>query len=155
VHEGGLAFDIADSLAVGQGPRGVVVVDIDGDGHVDVATADASDDTASIAFGDGEGGFGVDLTLPVGLEPRAIASGDIDNDGTVDLAIASHGASVLSVLLRDAAAETIAFQPAKLVNTVLAPDDVAFADFNEDGLGDLVVASAVQGGGVVVHVSDP
>ena len=155
LHAGGLAFEIADSLEVGQGPRGVALVDLDGDGDLDVATADAEDDTASVAFGDGEGGLGVDLTLPVGLGPRAITSGDLDNDGTVDLALASNGASVVTVLLRDPAVDGVAFLPAILVNTVLAPDDVAFADFNEDGLGDLVVASAVQSGGVVAHVSDP
>jgi hypothetical protein len=155
MHTGGVDFSIVDSVGVGQGPRGVVAVDLDGDGALDLATANAESDSASFALGDGEGVFGGIVGLPVGAGPRAIASGDIDNDGTVDLAMASHGASVLSILLQDSAAETLAFLPVGLVNTVLSPDDLAFGDFNEDGLGDLVVASAVANGGVVAHVSDP
>jgi hypothetical protein len=155
LHTGGLGYDIADSVVVGQGPRGIVLVDLDGDRVLDLATADAEDDTSTVVLGDGNGGFAAPLTLPVGAEPRAIASGDVDNDGTIDLALAAHGANAAAVLLRDGSVDGVAFLPAQFVPTVVAPDDVAFGDFNEDGLGDLVLASAVAGGGAVVHTSDP
>jgi hypothetical protein len=155
LHDGGLAFAIADSVAVGQGPRGVVLVDLDGDGQLDLATADGDDDTATVVFGDGSGSFAADVTAYVGAEPRTLVAGDIDNDEAVDLALALHGANAASVLLRDPDAPGFAWRAAQVVATPLQPDDLAFADFNEDGLGDLVLASATAGGGVVVHTSDP
>lgn len=155
VHTGGLGYDIADSLVVGQGPRGIVLVDLDGDRVLDLATADAGGDTSTVVLGDGNGGFAAPLTLPVGAEPRAIASGDVDNDGTIDLALAGYGDNAAVVVLRDGSVDGFAFLPAQFVPTVVSPDDVAFGDFNEDGLGDLVLASAVAGGGAVVHTSDP
>ena len=48
-------------LAMGDGPVDVVLGDFDGDGQLDVATANGGDDSYSVRLGDGSGGFGGEL----------------------------------------------------------------------------------------------
>jgi len=133
----------------------VLAIDIDDDGQLDLATADAVDDTATVVFGDGSGTFTGDITAYAGAEPRSVAATDIDNDGATDLALAVYGAGAASVLLRDAGTDGFVWRPAQLVAIPIQPDAIAAADFNEDGLGDLALASAAAGGGVVTLTSDP
>jgi len=155
LHQDAATFEGVDSLAVGQGPRGVVMFDFDGDGRLDLASADGDDDTATVVLGDGSGGAAGALTTYAGAQPRAIVAADFDNDERIDLALAVHDANAASVILGDSEAAGFLPTAAQLVPTLAQPDSLAATDFNEDGLTDLVLASAVVGGGVVVHTSDP
>jgi hypothetical protein len=90
-------------LSSGSSPENVVAVDVNGDGKLDLVSADFGDDTLTVLINDGSGGFASSSTLSVGVagsEPNAVAAADVNGDGTPDLISANYGTSTLSVLLR-------------------------------------------------------
>jgi hypothetical protein len=63
-----------------------VTADFNGDGRVDVATADLFDKIVSVALGGGDGTFALSAELHTDGIPRAIGVGDFNGDGKPDLA---------------------------------------------------------------------
>lgn len=88
------------ALAAGANPYSVVAVDVNGDGVLDLITANSGTDNLSVLLGNGSGGFGTPTNFAVGDRPREVAIGDFNNDGKVDLAAVNSGtADNVSVLL--------------------------------------------------------
>jgi hypothetical protein len=83
------------------GNTGVVLIDLNGDGNLDVVTANSSNDTASALLGTGTGSFGAPLISDTGKsgQPRDLAVADVNNDGRPDLLTADYSSNTLSVLL--------------------------------------------------------
>jgi hypothetical protein len=123
-----------------------VVGDFNGDGRLDVVTAQQLTDTVSVLLGHGNGTFAPPLVFAasgVDFTPQAMAVGDINGDGKLDLVIKS-----VSVLESDAS------QLGVLLGTgdgtfrgpiLAAPHpgesgDLALGDFNNDGRPDVAVA---------------
>ena len=52
-------------LTVGQEPHTVIAVDVNGDGHLDLANSDRTDGTVTVQLGDGNGNFTVSSTTSV------------------------------------------------------------------------------------------
>jgi hypothetical protein len=75
----------------GTGPAAVAFGDIDGDGLVDLAVSDSTDQSVALLFGTGEGSFAPAVPLPGGSVPRAVALGDLDGDADLDLAVCNYG----------------------------------------------------------------
>ncbi|MGI8918763.1 MAG: FG-GAP repeat domain-containing protein [Pyrinomonadaceae bacterium] len=72
----------------GQHPHthGLAMGDINGDGKLDLITANNADNDVSIAFGDGRGRFTrAPNAFAVGPSPDPFALGDINNDGRLDI----------------------------------------------------------------------
>jgi hypothetical protein len=120
------------------GSGSVNVADSNGDGKLDLATADV------ILLGNGDGTFrGSPVTL---LSPPPIccflfqaATGDFNGDGKIDAAVVvSDGVSIL--LNQGGANLTVAHTYA--LNSLVPSDRIAAADFNGDGKLDLVVSAA-------------
>jgi hypothetical protein len=135
---------------VGDAPREIALGDFNNDNHLDFATADsgepsAGNNTASVFLGDGTGDFTEAANSPftVGNWPFAIDTGDFDQDGNLDIVTANRfptaGSDDMSVLMGDGTGD---FAPALTVPSPFdscAPTAVAVADFNHDGLPDLVM----------------
>ena len=83
----------------GQEPVTVKLADFNGDGSLDIAVTNASEDTVSILFGRGDGTFDPDTKYNVGDEPRPLLAADFDADGDVDLAVVNLLDRTLSILL--------------------------------------------------------
>jgi len=90
------------NYAVGSQPRSVVTVDADGDGRLDVVTANAGDGTVSVLRGLGDGTLGPSTPIAVGASPTTVSVGDFNHDHHSDLAVtafatapATPGVSVL------------------------------------------------------------
>ncbi|MFW3145814.1 MAG: FG-GAP repeat domain-containing protein [Thermoplasmatota archaeon] len=83
----------------GNSPRGVFTRDVDGDGDVEIATANYFGSTVSIHRNDGLGDFSSSREYPIGLEPYAVVMEDFDGDGNMDGASADE-ANFRIVLLR-------------------------------------------------------
>jgi hypothetical protein len=72
------------------GPAAVVVAaDMNGDGHLDIVTADSVVNTVSIFINNGNGTFAPSIEYGSGLKPKALAPADFDGDGDVDLAVSN------------------------------------------------------------------
>ncbi len=124
-------------FAAGTGPRSVTSGDFDGDGDLDLATANNGSDDVSVLLGDGAGGFVAAPAVAAGTNPRSVTSGDFDGDGDLDLATANANSDDVSVLLGDGAGGFVA---APVVAVGSTPFSVTSGDF--DGDGDLDLATA-------------
>jgi hypothetical protein len=140
-----VVFRTPPSFPVGDGPAQMVVADFNGDGLLDLATANFDDSTVSILLGQGGGSFCEAVHYPVGAYPDSLAVGDFNCDGVLDLVTANGNGwnqpGTLSVLLGRGDGT---FQTATNVTVGRGPRGVAVADFNRDGKLDL--ATAISGG---------
>jgi hypothetical protein len=127
-------------LPVGQSPFSVAAGDFDGNGALDLVTAN-SQGTLSLLLGNGDGSFRPRVDLTVGGVPRAVAVGDFNGDGLLDVAAAKQLSETVSVLLGHGDGT---FAP-PLVFTAsgqdFTPSSMAVGDVNGDGRADLVINS--------------
>ena len=127
------ADSLAESLAAG---------DINGDGIPDIVT-----NTASIWLGDGKGGFSNSRNYATETDGQVILT-DFNGDGLTDIVIADGNASVLTggtiTVLFGRGGGTFFAPPVSSAPTFPVADadltGLRAADFNNDGIPDLVVA---------------
>ncbi len=79
-------------------PKALVLVDLDGDDDVDVATANSFSNNVSVLANDGSGAFARALIFPAGFSPEDAVATDVDGDQSPDLVVA-NGDGTLSVLI--------------------------------------------------------
>ena len=72
-------------VPVGAQPRGLAVGDLDGDGDIDLVTANFNAHTVSVRLNNGAGVFGGTQEVAVRQYPLAVVLGDIDADGDLDI----------------------------------------------------------------------
>jgi VCBS repeat protein len=137
-------FDSAVPHPAGGNPTELVWGDFDGDGRNDVALAPGGVGApeAQILLGKPEGSDGTVFEAPVpaggGTGGKRLATGDLNGDALTDLGILNLVSGTVVTVLGD---DGRTFTP---VTAVAAPipggerEDVAFADFDGDGLDDLV-----------------
>jgi Leucine-rich repeat (LRR) protein len=128
--------------SVATGPRAVVAADFNGDGKLDLATANQFSEDVSVLIGNGNGTFQSTVNYPVGSAPQALAFGDFDGDGVPDLAVANAGSDTLTILIGNGDGT---FQVGTSVVVGSFPISVAAGDFDRDGRLDLAVANANSG----------
>ena len=131
-------FGRAD-FATGASPVALVAGDFNGDGRLDLATANSGDNTVSVLIGRPDGTFQTHVDYKVGTSPSAIATGHFNGDGKPDLAVANSGDSTVSILLGNGDG---AFQVAGHYETASAPISIALGNFNGDGKTDMAVANS-------------
>jgi hypothetical protein len=124
-------------------PHSLTMADLDGDGHLDVATADGSRGGVSTLLGDGDGNLVVNATYqhnPDDGRSRMffIVDGDIDGDGDLDLAIADTLTDRIHVR-RNAGDGT--FGDVTLYAAGAQPNMLAMADVDGDADLDLLAVT--------------
>ena len=89
----------ADSSAVSganwlESSRAALLVDLDNDGHQDLAVTVLG--ALILAAGNGSGGFEIRASIPTSNDTMSLSAADVDLDGDLDLYVCSHKADDLS-----------------------------------------------------------
>ncbi|WP_324680477.1 FG-GAP-like repeat-containing protein [Hymenobacter sp. GOD-10R] len=137
--------------SVGTNPQSVALGDVDGDGDVDVLTANnlnnaPTNSTVSIRLNNGNGAYTGTQEVGVGTGPYSIKLGDIDGDGDLDFVTANANSgerNTISVRLNNGSGTFSGTQTLSVGNL---PHDVALGDVDGDGDLDLLVANYVTFG---------
>jgi hypothetical protein len=152
LNQGNGNFDEEVRIAVGLGPVFIVTDDFDGDGNLDLVTADSNSFALSFLSGNGNGTFDAPEEILLGglgvLEesPKSITVADVDGDGLNDLLVSLNFAHKVGVLLNQDNgnfAEVVKFSSGSF------PTSIAASDFDADGLLDLGVANSGSGDALV------
>jgi autotransporter-associated beta strand protein len=113
---------------------GIAVGDFNGDGKLDLVTANSDDSSVSVLLGNGDGTF-IQSSIDVSpSRPQSVAVADFNGDGKLDIVTANYSSSTVSVLLGNGDG-TFQREPDFTVNR---PYYLAVGDFNGDGKLDLV-----------------
>jgi hypothetical protein len=83
--------------ATGTGPNSIAVGDVNGDGILDLATANSSG-SVSVLRGIAGGTFGAHTDFATAAGSQSIVIGDFNNNGKLDFATANAGADTVSIL---------------------------------------------------------
>jgi serine/threonine protein kinase len=121
------------------GAYGILVWDLDEDGHDDLAVTNFSDGSVGVLLGNGDGTFKIAKTFPTDPQPFSLAVADFNGDGKADLVTANNSRTI-SVLLGNGDGT---FQP-KLsppYKTGGSSTSMVVGDFNGDGKEDLAIAN--------------
>ena len=144
---GNLTFDSSTTLSLLDADYALnftLAVDVDGNGTLDLVTANTGTDDVSVFLGNGDGTFQGALTTAVGDQPTWVAAGHLDGNATLDLAVVNAGplggqAGTLSVLFGTGNG---GFSPGPKFFLNTEPNSVIIGDLNGDGKSDL--AAIVQ-----------
>jgi hypothetical protein len=130
---------------VEMGPANIVVADLDGDGHTDLAVANFLSNTVTVCAGAGNGTFTAVGELSAGSGPVDIAIADLDGSGRPDLLVANVTSKDVAILRNRSAPGSFKFDPAESDGVARfaggARLALSVADFDGSGLTDLVVAN--------------
>lgn len=93
------------TFPVGGGVPTVSLADLDGDGFLDMAVGNQSNNQISVLVNDGTGAFGAAANFPASssARPRQLAIGDLSGDGRADIVVPANGTSLVAVLFNQAA----------------------------------------------------
>ncbi|GAB3999735.1 hypothetical protein GCM10028807_50790 [Spirosoma daeguense] len=141
--------------AVGSRPISMALGDVDGDGYLDLLSANFESDNVSVRLNDGTGSFTTSPTNPnptVGDGPYSVVLGDVDGDGDLDFLTANLYTDNVSVRLNDGTGNFT--PPSTSPNTTVgdAPACVVLGDV--DGDGDLDFLTANNDNTVSVRLND-
>ena len=149
----GVSFAAKVDFATPSQPQVAALADFDGDGKLDLATANISGNTASVMRNVASSGSittgsfetRVDLSLGAGASTQMIAVGDLDGDGKPDLAVSNAGNGKVSVF-RNIAGSGSLTSASFAARTDFAVGSGSFAvsigDLDGDSKPELIVANA-------------
>jgi len=129
--------------------------DFNGDGKVDLVTANLDANNLSVLIGNGDGTFTESQKIRVGEEPRGVAVLDVDGDGDIDIVNTNANSDNMSLLINDGTGkfpETegpgFVFWDAGEGKGMVRREFGLFAgDMDEDGILDLVIGANGVGAG--------
>jgi uncharacterized protein (TIGR03437 family) len=133
-------------FTVGVAPISVASGDFNGDGIPDLATANAATNNVTVLLGNGSGGFTPAPGSPfaVGTYPGFVVVGDFNKDGHLDLATAIENSNNNITVLLGNGAGGFAAAAGSPIAVGLHPQSLAVADFNGDGIQDLVSINSLS-----------
>jgi hypothetical protein len=120
-------------------PHWVAAADINGNGKVDLITANLATPPLTVLTNDGGGNFSFNATYNVGLVPQCVVAADVNGDSNVDLVSANYSDGTLTVLTNDGSGN---FTSNATYSVGSGPFFVTATDINGDGKVDLISANS-------------
>ncbi|MFZ4057339.1 MAG: FG-GAP-like repeat-containing protein, partial [Ferruginibacter sp.] len=134
--------DAAQRIFVPDVPVSIAMADVNNNGVVDLVTTNYFNNSISVRFGNGTGGFvgNSSYNFPVGTSPEHLAIVDVNGDGHLDIVVCLGGTSTGSIaVMRGNSTGTFTAGPG--FSPLISPVWVAAGDFNQDRRMDLLVAN--------------
>jgi hypothetical protein len=125
------ATDSSGPYLAGANPNSIVAANINGDGRMDLAVTDDTDNTISLLYNNNTGSgpiFAAPVTVATGTAPDSIAAGDFTGSGQVDLAVANKSSGNASVFLHSSISATGIAQTATEGTTLSGTTVATFTD---------------------------
>jgi hypothetical protein len=131
-------YSAASTNIIGNTPQAIVAGDFNGDGKMDVVTANNfNTSSVTVLTNTGGGGFALAFTINFsGLGLPSVAATDVNGDGKLDLVIGQASSPLLTIWTN---AGNAVFVAAGTNNCGANVTAVAVGDFNSDGKPDLLV----------------
>ena len=147
-------FDEPRLYATAAEPLDVAVDDLDGDGDMDVVTANREGRSLSVFLGRGDGTLDEPLTVDTGFGATSIALADIDQDGKMDAVVTGcePGCQSSSVMILPGRGDG-SFESATMLPCDGVPYNVTVGDLNDDRWPDLA-ATDYPGNKLWIWLSD-
>jgi hypothetical protein len=144
-------------VTVGLFPQCIISADLTGDDIPDLASCDTTTDNqglVSLLRGNADYTFAVPTQIALGaIVPRRLAGADIDRDDHPDLLVADSDANAVWILYGMSSEPR--FAPPQQLAVITAPSALLVAQFGNDTLPGIAVASRTQGKVVVFRQLSP
>jgi hypothetical protein len=150
-ENGNIIFTDAITFNGGKLPLCIATGDFDGDGKLDLATANVGEDTFSVLLNNSANGnisFATKQDFPTGKSPYSIAIEDMDGDGKPDIVVANHAAYTVSVIRNTTTSGTLSFAPKIDYLVGSSPMTVLVADLDGDEKPDIITTNHLDFGRV-------
>jgi hypothetical protein len=133
-------------LVIGESPGQVVLVDVNGDGRLDLVTRHLLQKFIAVQIGDGAGRFAAAPGSPIALksQPGDVKTADLNGDQIPDLVVTESERDHVDIFFGDGKG---GFRPAPGSPLTVSADDAFYTrsldllDLNEDGKLDIVTAN--------------
>ncbi|MDO8539236.1 MAG: FG-GAP-like repeat-containing protein, partial [Opitutaceae bacterium] len=136
---GGSWRDGVEYATGGANPYGVGTADFDGDGRLDLVSANYNAGTISVLKGNGDGTFGTAVTYAAPNNPFTLAVGDVNGDGKPDVVVTRINGNAVRVFLNTGAGGVLAAGVDYATGT--QPHRLVLQDLNGDGRLDIATAN--------------
>jgi FG-GAP-like repeat/EF hand len=130
-----VTFAPVTSYPVGSTPYSIVAADVNGDGKVDLISANEGDSTLTVLTNSGNGIFSSNATYHTFANPESVVAADVNRDGKVDLICACTGGNALMTFTNSGSG---GFVNSAHYTIGSSPYWVIAVDVNGDGNVDLI-----------------
>jgi hypothetical protein len=133
--------------AAGDIPRSLAAGDLDGDGRLDLATANELSADVSLLIGVGDGTFEPAVSLDPGGRPLAVAVADLDGNGALDLAVTLYdfvSGAALTVFRNLGGGDLLERRERHVLTSSRGLYSLAALDLDRDGKLDLAVGTTAN-----------
>lgn len=151
-----ISFDTKEDFNTGDLPFAVSMADLDGDGRIDLATANLNSNSISIlrntSTGEGVIDFAVTEDFQTATEPIDVAIGDLNEDGKLDLAIANWNSTSISLVTNNSSAPgMISFNTIEDIAIGYRTRSIALGDLNGDDKTDIATTHPFESRATVIR----